>query len=58
MDGMYASDEDPDGGKFRIGAVISDASYRWCDSQFGNDLVTKLFAGQHSGDPHLEGAAR
>ena len=45
MDGMYASDEDPDGGKFRIGAVISDASYRWCDSQFGNDLVTKLLRG-------------
>ena len=45
MDGMYASDEEPDGGKFRVGAVISDASYRWCDSAFGNDLVTKLLRG-------------
>lgn len=45
MDGMYASEEEPDGGKFRIGAVVSDASYRWCDSQSGNDLVTKLLRG-------------
>ena len=45
MDGMYASEEQPDGGKFRIGAVISDASYRWCDSSEGNDLLTKLLRG-------------
>ena len=45
MDGMYASQEQPDGGKFRVGAVISDASYRWCDSANGNDLLTKLLRG-------------
>ena len=39
------SEEQPDGGKFRIGAVISDASYRWCDSSEGNDLLTKLLRG-------------
>lgn len=42
MDGMYAA---ADGGNFRVGAVISDASYRWCDSAYGNDLLTKLLRG-------------